>query len=145
LSGSERFPAQLHSQHREDPVATIEIPSAWTAKLNAYTEQLQAEAVVAAEKAVSFIHERVVAKANADPQWVSMADKIEVWSQDGQFVVGIQDSSLVSEAFALEYGDEVRPPSPLFRTLNEEIKGAGQVMGEHMTAAFGPQVSQVPK
>jgi hypothetical protein len=66
-----------------------------------------------------------------------MADDIEVWSQDGQLVLGVQDEALVSQAFALEYGDEVRPPSPLFRTFNEDIRAAGQVMDQHMEAKFG--------
>jgi hypothetical protein len=107
-----------------------------TVQLSAYGERLQAEAAVAANKASAFLHERVVAKARAIPEWSSLADYIEVWSQDGQLVVGVRDNTMVSQAFAIEYGDEVRPPVPLFRTLTEDMRDASQVFDEHMSTAF---------
>jgi hypothetical protein len=124
-------------QHRGELVASFEWPSSSTASLLAYTERLQAEAVTASDRAVGFIHERVVAKARLDPDWEPLADHIEVWSQDGTLVVGVQDEAYISQAFALEYGDEVRPPSPLFRTFAEDIRAAGAVMDEHMESKFG--------
>ena len=112
-------------------------PSSVTAELTAYTERLQSEAIAAASSAISFIHERVVARAQMDPDWSPLADAIEVWSQDGQLVIGVQDELFRSQAFALEYGDEVRPPSPLFRTLTAEVRDAGQMMDKHMEIRFG--------
>jgi hypothetical protein len=108
-----------------------------TAQLNAYTERLQQEAIEAAQQAVSFIHERVVAKARLNDDWAPIADNIEVWSQDGRLVIGVKDNEFRSQAFALEYGDEVRPPSPLFRTLNGELREAGDLMRDHMESVFG--------
>ena len=83
--------------------------------------------MAAATKASAFLHERVVAKARLDPQWAPLADHIEVWSQDGKLVVGVRDQEFGSQAFALEYGDEVRPPTPLFRTLTEDMREASDV------------------
>ena len=117
--------------------ARITWSSTATAQLIAYTQRLQEESVTAAEKAISFLHERVVTKARYTPGWSSIADEIEVWSQDGQLVVGVRDNEMVSEAFALEYGDEVRPPSPLFRTLNAESRQADDIVREHMESKFG--------
>jgi hypothetical protein len=118
-------------------MAEIVFPSTLTAQLHAYGQRLQDEAQVAAEKATSFLHERVVAKARLDPQWSMLADAIEVWSQDGQLVVGVRDNEMRSQAFALEYGDEVRPPTPLFRTLTEDMREASDIATEHMTTKFG--------
>jgi hypothetical protein len=117
----------------------IVFPSTLTVQLDAYGQRLQAEAQVAADKATKFLHERVVEKARMDPGWTSLADHIEVWSEDGQLVVGVRDREFRSEAFALEYGDEVRPPTPLFRTLTEDIRAASDIYDEHMTSVFGPE------
>jgi hypothetical protein len=117
----------------------IVIPSTLTVQLDAYGQRLQAEAQVAADKAIRFLHERVRDKARMDPQWSSLADHIEVWSQDGQLVVGVREEEFRSQAFAIEYGDEVRPPTPLFRTLTEDIRGASEIYDEHMESAFGPE------
>lgn len=115
----------------------IEWPSSLTEQLFAYTERLQHEAIVAADKATTYIYERTVARARLDPAWNPLADNIEVWSADGQLVVGVRDEAQVSEAFALEYGDEVQPPSPLFRSMSADIRAAGQLMDEHMESKFG--------
>lgn len=119
-------------------MAEIVFPSTLTVQLNAYGQRLQEEAQVAADKATAFLHDRVVSKARMDPQWSSLADAIEVWSQDGKLVVGVRDNDFRSQAFALEYGDEVRPPTPLFRTLAEDMREASDIFDEHMTTAFGP-------
>jgi hypothetical protein len=66
-----------------------------------------------------------------------LADNIEVWSQDGHLVIGVQDAALVSQAFALEYGDEVTPPSPLLRTLSADVRGAGELMRNEMESQYG--------
>lgn len=121
-------------------MAEFVLPSMLTAQLNLYGQRLQAESAVAAEKASAFLHERVVAKARMDPEWAGLADNIEVWSADGHLVVGVRHQDFVSQAFALEYGDEVRPPNPLFRSLDGEMREASQVADEHMNLAFGTEV-----
>jgi hypothetical protein len=115
----------------------VVFPSSMTLQLNAYGERLQAEAQVAADKATAFLHDRVVTKAQMSPGWSALADHIEVWSQDGQLVVGVRDNEFRSQAHALEYGDEVRPPTPLFRTLSEDMREASDVYDAHMTSVFG--------
>ena len=121
-------------------MATTLFPSEFTGQLMAYAQRLQEETVAAATKASEFLHERVVAKARLDPEWEPLADHIEVWSHDGQLVVGVRHREFVSQAFALEYGDEVRPPNPLFRTLTEDMREASEVMTEHMTTKFGVNI-----
>jgi len=118
-------------------VAQITWPASVSAQLNAYTQRLQEEAIQAASDAVAFIHERTVERARVADDWSPIADAIEVWSQDGRLVIGVRDDEFASQAFALEYGDEVRPPSPLFRTLTADMEDAAQKMGEQMEAKFG--------
>jgi Bacteriophage HK97-gp10, putative tail-component len=118
-------------------MARIVFPSTLTAQLDAYGQRLQAEAQFAADKASQFLLDRVQARARLDPEWSTLADSIEVWSQDGQLVVGIRDNDMVSQAFGIEYGDEVRPPTPLFRTLSGEMRQASEVVDTHMRNAFG--------
>lgn len=115
----------------------IVFPSTLTVQLDAYGRRLQDEAQVAADKAIAFLHDRVTSKARQDPEWTSLADHIEVWSQDGVLVVGVREEEFRSQAFALEYGDEVRPPNPLFRTLTEDMREASDVYDEHMQSALG--------
>jgi hypothetical protein len=118
-------------------VAQISWPTSVSAELNAYTQRLQDEAIRAAESAVSYIHERTVERAQLAEDWSPLADHIEVWSQDGHLVIGVRDNEFASQAFALEYGDEVRPPSPLFRTMQADMEAAGELMREHMETKFG--------
>ena len=58
--------------------------------------------------------------------------------EDGMLVIGVRDEEMVSSAFALEYGDEVRPPTPLFRSLTEDMRDASEVYDDHMKSVFGP-------
>ena len=121
-------------------MATIEFPSSWTEELHAYAARLQDEAVQAATKASEYLYGRVVAKAKLDPAWQPLTDNIEVWSADGKLVIGVRDVEMRSQAFALEFGDEVRPPIPLFRALAQDVRRAGEVMQEHMESVYGPGV-----
>ena len=119
-------------------MATIEFSQTLSDELQRYITRLQTQAVAAAQSASRYLHETVVARAQQDPQWRDVADHIEVWSEDGYLVIGVRDNEMSSQAFQLEYGDEVRPPSPLFRTLNQDIRNAGDVMREHMQSQYGP-------
>jgi hypothetical protein len=120
-----------------EAVASIEWPSSLTEQLIAYTDRLQVDAIAAAGSAVAFIHEKVVQRALLTPGWSGIADGIEVWSEDGQLVIGVRDDEMVSQAFALEYGDEVRPPSPLFRSMSADIREANQTMTAEMESKYG--------
>ena len=68
------------------------------------------------------------------PEWSDLADDITVWSQDGYMFVGVNNQDRVSEAMALEYGDEVRPPSALFRSLSEDVREASKRWQDEMEA-----------
>lgn len=118
-------------------MATFEFTHDWVTELDNYVTRLQSEALAAATKAAYYLHDTVVHRALQDPEgWSMLADNIETWSQDGYLVIGVRNEDFVSEAFALEYGDEVRPPNPLFRTINPDIRNAGGVMRDHMVSVF---------
>ena len=119
-------------------MATIDF-SRLFADLDAYTQRLQQAAIDTSERASMFLQQRLRERASNTPGWDQMADNIEVWSQDGRMVVGMTDSMMASQAFQLEYGDEVTPPSPLFRSMSAEV-GATQAMANaEMSTVFGPE------
>jgi hypothetical protein len=119
-------------------VADISIAPTFMEQVQQYIDGLQEEAIQAAAKATMFLHRSAVERAKRDPAWATMADKIEVWSEDGYLVIGVRDAEYVSQAFALEYGDEHHPPNPLFRSMNQDTRGAGEAMAEHMMSVYGP-------
>lgn len=94
--------------------------------MNRYALALQAQAQQVADGIATYVKDRTVEHARADPNWVGLADNIEVWSKDGQYIVGLQDEELASQAFQIEYGDEERPPSPLFRLMGRDLAEAHQ-------------------
>jgi hypothetical protein len=122
----------------EAGVASIEITPGWIADVQRYTDSLQLEAIEAANMATASFHESVISRAKNDPQWSSLADNIEVWSEDGQLVIGVAQEEFVSQAAMLEYGDLDNAPNPLFRTLSSEARDAHFVARDHMSAKFGP-------
>jgi hypothetical protein len=113
-------------------MAKIAFTSAGFGGLFDYVERLQRDTLESANVATAFLHETVVAKARDSEDWSEFADEIQVWSQDGVLWIGINNQERVSVAEALEYGDEVRPPSAFFRTLTEEFQQASDVWREEM-------------
>ena len=122
----------------EAGVASIDIAPGWIADVQRYTDRLQEEAMAAAQQATEAFHASVVSRAKNDPLWSTLADNIEVWSMDGQLVIGVQQEEFMSQAALLEYGDQDVPPNPLFRTLTNEARSANFVARDHMSAKFGP-------
>ena len=121
-------------------MASIEIASGWIDAVQRYVDGLMVDSVLAAENATQFFHQQVVARARDDEQWSSMADNIEVWSQDGQLVIGVQNPVFASQAMLLEYGDLEAPPNPLFRTLTSAARDAAQHMQEEIDSKYGPRM-----
>jgi hypothetical protein len=113
-------------------VARIAISQQWFANFSKYVDKLQADTQAAADSAVNFLRDQVVEKARMTPEWSELADQITVWSQDGEWRVGVNNQDFVSQAMALEYGDETRPPSALFRSLSEEVRQAELRMRREM-------------
>ena len=122
----------------EAGVASIEIAPGWIADVQRYADNLQAESMAAAYKATEAFHALVVSRAKNDPLWNTLADDIEVWSDDGQLVIGLQREDYVSQATMLEYGDLDNAPNPLFRTLSSEARDAHFVARDHMASKLGP-------
>ena len=94
--------------------------------MNAYAQGLQEQVQRAAADIANYVKNRTVERARASEEWAHLADEIEVWSQDGKYIVGIRDNELASQAFQIEYGDEARPPSPLFRLMGRDLADAHQ-------------------
>ena len=115
-------------------MASIEIGAGWVDALERYVEGLQEGAIFAAEEATAFFQERVQEMARADEDWTNLADNIELWSEDGHLVIGLQDQMYASQATLLEYGDKDQPPHPLFRTLTSAARDASDHMRDTMGA-----------
>ena len=113
-------------------MANIAISQQWFANFSRYIDKLTADTQAASDNAVNFLRDRVVEKARLTPEWSELADQITVWSQDGEWRVGVNNRDYVSQAMALEYGDETRPPSALFRSLSEEVREASSRMRAEM-------------
>lgn len=94
------------------------IDASWLDALDRHVEGLQHNVIAAADAAVDSYHEAMVDYAKSKPAWVGLADNIQVWSNDGYLVVGLQGDDYVSQAEALEYGDLENPPDSLFRTAD---------------------------
>lgn len=103
--------------------------------LDRYAQDFKKQAFVGVQKATEHLHQEMQNRAAHTPGWDQLSDNIEVWSQDGQLIVGVRDNDVLSEAFALEYGDETRPPTPLFRTMQDAVDDAGEVYTQHLADA----------
>ena len=102
------------------------------ADIQRYVQHLQQSMNEADRIAQEEMHRLTVQRARLAEDWSSMADNIQTWSQDGVLVVGVNNLDFISEAFALEYGDEVTPPSPLFRQAGPDIAAAQDASNEYM-------------
>lgn len=94
--------------------------------MNQYAQALQQQAQQTAQGIATYVHRRTVERARQSEAWSALADEIEVWSQDGRYVVGVRDNEFASQAFQIEYGDENRPPDPLFRLMGRDLVEAHQ-------------------
>lgn len=124
---------------------SIGITQQWLDALQSYVNGLQAEATQRSEQAVAFLHEQVTDHARQTPEWSELADDLTVWSQDGMLFIGLQDEAYVSQAWAIEYGDEVRPPNPFFRNLGNDFRTTNEYLTEQAQIRYGPMNVKPPK
>lgn len=122
-------------------MASIEIAPGWVDAVQRYTEGLMVNSIAAAENAANVFRESVVEMARQDEDWSSIADNITLWSQDGQLVIGVQDSVFASQASILEYGDAERPPHPILRNLESATQDAAKSIRDEMDSIYGPQMN----
>lgn len=120
-------------------MATIDLAGLY-GDIERYARRLAQESTEATQRAAFTLQERMRDRARQDEHWVHLADDLHVWSQDGNLVIGLQNQDRVSQAMLLEYGDEVTPPSPLFRTAGPDVRAAQNTADEHMAQAFGRQL-----
>lgn len=105
-------------------MGTVAFPPTWFANVSSRVEEFIADGQEAVDVAQEYLQGAVQERARQDPNWSDMADNIEVWSDDGVLWVGVNHQEFASQAMAIEYGDETRPPAALFRTLTEEYRAA---------------------
>lgn len=101
-----------------------------------YMRRMQEEVDNARQVGAETLAERLRERARQIPEWSSLADDIHVWSQDGRLVVGMLHQDMVSQAFAVEYGDETRPPTPLFRNASGDVHEASQAATQYFMGAM---------
>ena len=118
-------------------MAEIAIGADFHAALDQYLKGLAQVTEEAGQRATEYLYDQTVTRAREDDEWSAVADHIEVWSQDGRLTVGVRDQEFVSEAWALEYGDEVRTPNSLFRTMQPTAEGMSKVMQDTYDRAAG--------
>jgi hypothetical protein len=109
-----------------------ELSPEWVSSLHDYLQDFKEEAYLGAGRAAETLLEQTREEARSRPGWDTLADNIEVWSEDGELIIGVHDNALTSQAFALEYGDENNAPNPLFRKINHIVDEAGQTYMNHM-------------
>ena len=112
--------------------------------LGRYAQRVGQLVDTAVQVSTQKLQDDIRSRARMLPGWDQMADKIEVWSLDGQWIIGVRDQDYVSEAMALEYGDETRPPSPLLRTLNSETEAAEGTFAEMVIEGGAAKPWQLP-
>jgi len=118
-------------------VADVRIGAEWLDGLEKYLQGLYATTEVAASRATTYLQEQVETEARADEQWSEIADQIEVWSQDGYLIIGVQDEAFASRAFDIEYGDGESAPNSLFRTMQGYAEGMTRVMDDTFRQHYG--------
>lgn len=107
------------------------------ADIERYAQRLENASREATERAAERLQTLARYRARQDERWANLADDIHVWSQDGMLVIGTLNNERVSEVMLLEYGDEVTPPSPLFRSMGSEIRAAQQQVSDEVSAEMG--------
>jgi hypothetical protein len=112
----------------------------WLTQVRREVQELQNVSVEAAERAVNFLYESTVTRARQDPEWTDLADYIQLWSEDGQLVMGVKHRDFISQAFILEFGDEQTPPRPMLRVAPADLDRAEEIVREHFHAIYGWQV-----
>lgn len=122
-------------------MAQVGISQNWLNNLTRYANGLQQQAQFEAEQNMRQLHEAAVARARETPGWERLADHIEVWSQDGKLHVGIRKQEFISEAWAMEYGDEQHAPSPLFRTLTDQVSLINENARTAAIARYGSRIT----
>ena len=115
--------------------AVAELSREWLTALDDYVQGFKQEALAGMTARAEVLQREVQDKARLTPGWDQLADNIEVWTQEGELVVGVMDSAFVSQAFALEYGDETTPPVPLLRTAGDALEAADTAYMDHMREA----------
>lgn len=114
------------------------IDAAWLDALDRYVEGLAHDTAEAASVTAHALHDAAVDRAREHPEWVNLADHIEMWSQDGHLRIGVHHQAMTSQASIVEYGDESRPPAPLLRTMNRLVPQAQDRFTRELQARRGP-------
>ena len=119
-------------------MASIEIAPGWLDAVQRYADGLMATSIAAAESAAQVFKDTVVDQARSSPAWEPLADHVQMWSEDGDLVIGFTDPMFASQASVLEYGDEHTPPNPLLRNLDPATRASTEAARRVLEENFGP-------
>jgi len=116
---------------------SLHISAGFFAALDDYAQAVNRAAEEAAQVGMERLVSSLQNAASQNDRWKSIAEHIEVWSQDGQLVVGVRNEGAVSEAVSAEYGDATNPPVPLIRNMPGALTDASQAMNKYMREEVG--------
>ncbi len=111
---------------------SLHIGADFFASLEAYALSMNAAVHESARASMDHLQTTLRETASRSTRWSPISDHIDVWSQDGRYVVGVQNTEAVSEAMSAEYGDSEHPPVPLLRNMPQALQSAGQKMDEYL-------------
>jgi hypothetical protein len=68
--------------------------------------------------------------------WTDIGPFLDSWVEDGTLMVGVRSPDMVSEAWNAEFGQEGKPPTPIFRTAMGASRMASDVLTATLTDYF---------
>ena len=115
----------------------FEIPAEMIRALEHRLEMYGSAAEDAYGIAKDVVYTEAMKRAHASRRWVKVADFLDTWDENDRYWIGVRDDSMVSEAFAVEYGTEDYPPEPLLRTLDSAARIAGNRADAQLISKIG--------
>lgn len=115
----------------------LHISAGFFAALDEYAQAVNRAAKESARVGMDRLVYSLQNAASQNDRWKGIAEHIEVWSQDGDLVVGVRNEGVVSAAVSAEYGDATNPPVPLIRNMPGALSDASAAMNKHMREEVG--------
>ena len=121
-------------------MADLRIGSDWVAGLERYIEGLAVTTELASSRAADYLKEQTILQARqserAGPTWPTPS---RYGARTASLVIGVRDEAYASQAWQIEYGDEVTPTRPsLPHHAGPTAEGMGKIMSQTFAAFCGP-------
>lgn len=115
----------------------VHVAAAFLDALDEYAQTVHVATQEAVTNAATRLQMELAEQARSNPRWQNLAEHIEVWSEDGRLIVGVQNPEMMDEAMAAEYGDADHAPVALMRNAGAAARRVS-TMQETMSRTFGP-------